>query len=105
MKIIKIECPNCAKSVNLDPDNLSSFCSYCGSKLMLDITQLQGILIEKEKTRQKEIEEIETTKRKQNQELTKQMEIQAQSRFDLGWFVFLVLIFIGMFVIALISPD
>lgn len=57
MSVISINCPNCSKSVNLDLDNIQGFCPNCGSKLMLDVSQLQAILLEKEKTKQTEIEE------------------------------------------------
>ena len=74
MKIVSINCPNCAKSVNLDLDNLSAFCSYCGSKLMIDIETLQELFIEKEKTQQQinqqmhqeRMEELSIKKDRQN---------------------------------------
>ncbi|MCQ2529041.1 MAG: hypothetical protein MJ108_08010 [Saccharofermentans sp.] len=38
--------------MELDLDNLKKYCSYCGSKLMIDVENLSAVLIERERTKQ-----------------------------------------------------
>ena len=75
MNIYTFNCPNCGAPINLDYDNPQSFCGSCGSKIVLDISQLKDLLREKEHTKQeaeRTKRDIEKTKRKIEQ--TKQLE-------------------------------
>ena len=61
MNIKTVTCPNCGSTLDLNFDNLQKYCSACGSKLMLDIDTIQQLLIEKEKTKQVQIQETAKT--------------------------------------------
>lgn len=47
-----IKCSNCNANIQIDFNRPISYCSYCGSTLMLDVSTVQKWLIEKEKTAQ-----------------------------------------------------
>lgn len=47
-----IKCEACGGNINLDFDNLISYCPYCGASLMIESSIIKDILIEKEKTKQ-----------------------------------------------------
>ena len=49
--IFEINCPNCGASLQLDFENLISFCPFCRKKLLIDPVAFKEILVEKEKTR------------------------------------------------------
>lgn len=36
MKLIKLECPGCGASLEVDMENMITFCPYCGNKLYMD---------------------------------------------------------------------
>ncbi|MBQ6343594.1 MAG: zinc ribbon domain-containing protein [Anaerolineaceae bacterium] len=55
-KLIHMKCQNCGANLDIDLDHLTAFCPYCGEKLMIDVEKLGDVLIEKEKTKQKEME-------------------------------------------------
>lgn len=53
---IHLKCQNCGANLDVDLDRLMAFCPYCGEKLLIDTEQLSSVLVEKEKTKQKEME-------------------------------------------------
>lgn len=53
VRMVSLNCPNCGAGLDADIDNLQAFCPFCGNKLMIDVGQMDDILKEKEKTRQK----------------------------------------------------
>ena len=59
-----LKCNYCGTNVDIDFDNLISFCPYCGAKLMMDVPSIQALLIEKEKTKQIQIQAEQTTAQK-----------------------------------------
>ena len=63
--LTELKCNSCGATVDIDFDNLISFCPYCGAKLMIDVPSIQELLIEKEKTKQIKIqtEQISTQKK------------------------------------------
>ena len=67
-KIIHLNCQNCGAALDMDTDRLIAFCPYCGQKLLIDIDNLSEILLEKEKTKQKEIDRDLETKRFKHEE-------------------------------------
>ena len=64
---LELTCVKCGGSLNLDLDNLQSFCPYCGSKLMIDTNQLSDILSEREETKRYQMQ-LEHKERKAEQE-------------------------------------
>lgn len=89
MRIIRLKCQNCNADLELDMDHLMAFCPYCGRKLLIDIDNLSEILLEKERTRQKETEynsEKEKTKREEinyNKEAEKTRQQELKYEHDL----------------------
>lgn len=61
---MKLNCNNCNAPLDLDLDNLQTYCPYCGRKLLLDFDQVEQIIAEKEKTKRAINRETEQTKRK-----------------------------------------
>lgn len=51
MKLKQMTCQNCGGTIELDFDHLISYCPYCGSKLMIDIANIDEVLKEREKTK------------------------------------------------------
>jgi len=58
-----IKCENCGASIEMDYEHLIGFCPYCGNKLHFDIEQVEGILREKERTKQVKLQEDGLTER------------------------------------------
>jgi DNA-directed RNA polymerase subunit RPC12/RpoP len=56
MNIIKMKCSHCGANLELDLDNLMAYCPYCGEKLLIDVGQLKDVLVEREKTKQREVD-------------------------------------------------
>ena len=96
-KFIKaIKCTKCKGNIQLDCENLISYCPYCGTALMIDVSTIQEILIEKEKTKQVESREREKTKQVESRERHKFKSKLSEGLIDLialilvlGFFVFL----------------
>lgn len=94
MKIKPIQCPNCGANVDLDFDDLQKYCEKCGTKLVIDMENLEAILIAREKTKQ--VAMVEETKRmkiraeekkKQEQEKNRKKEIKTVIYLLVGWIV------------------
>lgn len=71
MKLIQLKCENCGADLNLNMDKMIAYCPYCGNKLLFDMDAINNILVEKEKTKQIEInskKDVEITKIKQESE-------------------------------------
>ena len=60
---MKTKCNNCGASLEMDWDNLMSYCPFCRSKLLIEIEDLSQVLKEKEITKQTEVREENKTKR------------------------------------------
>ena len=56
MRLTQMKCQNCNQNLDIDLDHLTSFCPYCGTKLMFDMEKLNEVLVAKEQTKQKELE-------------------------------------------------
>lgn len=66
MKLITLKCPECGATLQLDQDRKEYFCTYCGSKILLDEEiQKQDIRIEKRIIDEVAVEQ-EKTKRQDN---------------------------------------
>lgn len=65
MKLIDLKCKHCGANLKLDPENIQTFCQYCGDKLLIDMDKLSEVLKEKEKTKQVIEKEQHITKRKE----------------------------------------
>ena len=63
MNTTTIKCSNCGATVDMDFDNMFTYCPYCQAKLMIDIENMEKIIAEREAT-------------KRAQEETKQKEIE-----------------------------
>lgn len=81
MKLITLKCPECGATLQLDQDRKECFCTYCGSKILLDEEiQKQDIKFEKRIIDEAAVE----------QEKTKQKN-------DLQAFILIIFLFILMF--------
>ena len=58
-----MNCPACGAGLELDIDNLISFCPYCGGKLLVDPVAFRDVLVERERTRRIEMEYDQEDKR------------------------------------------
>lgn len=66
MKLITLKCPECGATLQLDQDRKECFCTYCGSKILLDEEiQKQDVRIEKRIIDEAAVEQ-EKTKRQDN---------------------------------------
>lgn len=78
MKLITLKCPECGATLQLDQDRKECFCTYCGSKILLDEEiQKQDVRIEKHIIDEAAVE----------QEKTKQ-------KHDLQGFIFMIILII-----------
>ena len=59
-----MNCPACGAGLELDIDNLISFCPYCGGKLLVDPVAFKEVLIEKERTKRIEMEYSQEDKKR-----------------------------------------
>lgn len=60
----KMNCPACGAGLELDLDNLISFCPYCGGKLLVDPVAFKDVLIEKERTKRIEMKYSQEDKKR-----------------------------------------
>ena len=60
----EIKCCSCGANINIDFENLISFCPYCGAKLIVDLKLVQDVLKEREKTKQIQIQAEQMTAQK-----------------------------------------
>lgn len=101
-RLIHMKCQNCGANLELDLDHLMAYCPYCGEKLMIDVDQLNSILIEKEKTKRKEMEySHEINMRKMDNEETKENDkaiIKVLVLFFVGILIIMVLYRLGILV-------
>ncbi len=49
-------CQNCGSSLDLDLDNITTYCPHCGHKLLIETDQLADIIAHKERTKQVQID-------------------------------------------------
>jgi len=56
MNFVSMKCKNCGAQLNLNLDNLAVYCPHCGNKLMLDVSEIQDLLREKEITKRHQAE-------------------------------------------------
>ncbi len=64
MNTTPLKCENCGSVLNLDLNNISAFCPYCGQKLLIDSDTL---IVEKEKTRRMQISYDRADRKKQEE--------------------------------------
>lgn len=63
MKLIKMKCPDCNATLNVDPQREFMYCEYCGTKIMLDKEEkVKRIVNEAEIRRAEAKERIEMAK-------------------------------------------
>lgn len=53
--VLIMECPGCKANLEIDYENLISFCPYCGKKLIYNPNGISYILTEREKTKRADI--------------------------------------------------
>ena len=104
-RLIHMTCQNCGANLDLDLDKLIAFCPYCGAKLMVDVEQLSSVLVEKEKTKQKEMELNNKIEYEKLQYDLKEKEKKADDKR--WWIGFIVFLLIGIAWILFIGsiPD
>ncbi len=76
MGFIELKCNNCGANIELDLENLQAYCPYCGQKLMLEVSSLDQVLKEREKTKQAMVKVL------QAKEKTKQKNIEREQLND-----------------------
>lgn len=74
MKLVNLRCDSCNAQLEVDLDNLMTYCPYCGRKLLIDIDHIDEILKEKEKTRRAQDQSQENMFREQEQTKRAKME-------------------------------
>ena len=52
MQMFEYKCKSCGANLQLDLDNLKGFCGHCGSAVVIESTTLSKLMMEREKTRQ-----------------------------------------------------
>ncbi|SDZ78936.1 hypothetical protein SAMN05216349_10157 [Oribacterium sp. KHPX15] len=80
MQIVKMTCNNCGAHLNVDLDNLSAYCPFCGQKILIDFDTLGMVLAEREKTKRVYEQEAQQTKRVLEQELQKTKRLFEQEK-------------------------
>ncbi len=100
MELKPIKCANCGAQLEIDLDNIITFCPYCGSKLMIETDQLGRIISEKEETKRQFIHETHKTIRSKNKLDYEERNNNNTLKYLLIWmalsfFVFLFLVFLG----------
>ena len=56
MKLIAVKCPQCQATIDIDEKRKSCFCSYCGTKIILDDGSRTYAHVYIDRTREREIE-------------------------------------------------
>ena len=106
MRFIKMNCQNCNGQLDFDLDKMQTYCPYCGQKLLFDVSQLEVVLKEREKTKR------EQEKTKREEEKTKQilLEHEYKEREEkraikvvFGCFLFVLLLSAFCFIMAKVS--
>lgn len=104
VNLIHMKCQNCGANLDIDIDNMMAFCPYCGEKLMIDAEQLCSVLIEREKTKQKEMEfdnKLEYEKLQHN--LKMQKEKYDNKNFWIAWVVMMAVLILGFMFLSTIT--
>lgn len=96
----ELTCFKCGGSLNLDLDNMQSFCPYCGEKLMIETNQLSKILSEKEKTKRLQME----LDKEERNEIRKHQETKWENMMIVGVFGFIVFMSL-VAALVLFLPD
>lgn len=89
MQLTRLNCPNCDAPLEIDMDNMEAYCPYCGQKLMFDTEQIGKLFAEREKTKQ----EQELTKRIEIQKKYKEREEIRSIKLLIGCVLFIILMF------------
>ena len=103
-RLMNMKCQNCGANLNLDLDHLMAYCPYCGEKLLVDIEQLGSVLIEKEKTKQKELEYNNKIKYEQvkNEEQRKNEEHEMKTSSKSLLFTIIMMLLVAIAGIAIL---
>ena len=97
MDKIELKCNSCNAPLTLNIKKLSMYCPYCGSKLMFYADDINKILLEREKTRQAEIEMLKEKNRLDYMSKKEQVNLEvAKSPF---FYVFLIIMMIATTII------
>ena len=96
MKLIRMECPNCKASLDINIEKLQAFCPYCGTKLLFDFEQINQILIEKEKTKRFQISQETEIQKIKIKQITEALETPGGAilAFLIGISIILIIAFI-----------
>lgn len=85
-----MDCQKCGASINLDLDNLISFCPYCGSKLMVDPVAFRDVLVEKEMTKRESMKYAQQDKEREDRNKLRKLKITASAILGIIGVVMLV---------------
>ena len=97
MNLIPLTCPNCGANLKIEEDRDFCFCSYCGSKILLDdnTITIQNRIIDEAKIRRVE----QDRKRFESQERAEQERQQAKQTWKkilIGWLIGLAVLFVPL---------
>lgn len=82
MKLVNLRCDSCNAQMEVDLDNLMTYCPYCGRKLLIDVDHIDDVLKEKEKTKRNQDQSQENMFREQEQTKRTQIEYEYKERED-----------------------
>ena len=104
MKTIHLTCHNCG--ANLEVEENVAFCSYCGTKLLIDdenrttTHKFVRTYRDESKIRESERKELIRLKELEYEEKQRQREHKTQKWFWIGWAIFMAVCFLALFAIG-----
>ena len=99
MQPIQLKCNSCGAMMNLDLDNLSSYCPYCGNKILIDMDQFGKVFAEKQKTERVRIKEETKQRRIASREEQNRMNNEAAIKM-LPYILLLVIVLFAFMIIT-----
>lgn len=80
MKLIAVKCPQCDATIDVDENRKSCFCSFCGTKIIVDDGSRTYTHIHIDKTREKELEFEKMKLEKEREEQYLRFELEKQQK-------------------------
>ena len=80
MKLIAVKCPQCDATIDVDENRKSCFCSFCGTKIIVDDGSRTYTHIHRDKTREKELEFEKMKLEKEREEQYLRFELEKQQK-------------------------
>lgn len=109
MRTIKLTCHNCG--ANLEINDKIAFCPYCGTKLLIDdgnrttTHKFVRTIRDEASIRESERKELIRLKELEYEEKQREREHKQQKWFWIGWAIFMVACFLGLFVLGFLDGS